>query len=63
MLACIDLAVFKTFSARGRDAVDIAEMVKPGCVAIAELERTVRGLIGAEREQFLADVRRFSTED
>lgn len=63
VLACIDLAVFKTFFARGKDAVDIAEMVKAGCVAIAELERTVRGLIGREREQFLTDVRRFSTED
>ncbi len=62
VLACIDLAAFKTFSARGKDAVDIAAMVKAACVEIDELELLARGLIGSERDDFLADVRRYSDQ-
>ncbi len=62
VLACIDLAVFKTFFARGKDAVDIAEMVKAGCVDTAELTALVRGLIGNERDGFLDDVGRYALE-
>lgn len=62
VLACIDLAVLKTFFARGKDAVDVAEMVKAGCVDLDELTDLVLGLIGEERQSFLADVERFSHE-
>lgn len=62
VLACIDLAVFKTFFARGKDAVDIAEMVKAGCVDTDVLATLVRGLIGIERDAFLEDVGRFALE-
>lgn len=62
MLSCIDLAVYKTFFARPQDAVDIAEMVKAGCIELEALQREVRDLITDERDDFLELVHRFSGE-
>lgn len=46
VLACQDLAVFKAFSARPKDVVDVATMVDLGSVHLADLERSVRALLG-----------------
>lgn len=61
MLSCIDLAVYKSFFARPKDAVDVAEMVRAGCIQLPELGPEVRELIGNERDEFLELVRAFST--
>ena len=47
VLACTDLAVFKAFFARPKDAVDVATMVTAGSVDLPRLERTVAKLLGA----------------
>ena len=60
VLACADLAVFKTFCARPKDAVDVAAMVTAGAVDLDALKRAVEGLLGDERAQFLDRVREFS---
>lgn len=63
VLACADLAVFKAFFARPKDAVDVAAMVLAGAVDLAALERTVRALLGDdERTRFLDRVREFVAE-
>jgi transcriptional regulator with XRE-family HTH domain len=46
VLACQDLAVFKAFSARPKDAVDVATMVALGSVDLDALERSVGALLG-----------------
>jgi len=57
VLACPDLAVFKAFFGRLKDAVDIAAMVAAGSVQLDELRETVGGLLGAdERTDFFARV-------
>ncbi len=57
VLACADLAVFKAFFGRAKDAVDVATMVSTGAVDLAHLRRTVVALLGEdERERFLARV-------
>lgn len=57
ILSCSDLAVFKAFFARAKDAVDVAEMVLAGAVDRAHLERTVVTLLGdGERDRFFARV-------
>lgn len=57
VLACGDLAVFKAFFGRAKDAVDVSEMVRAGAVDLAHLRRTVDALLGeAERERFFARV-------
>ena len=50
VLACQDLAVFKAFSARPKDVVDVATMVALGSVDLDALERSVGALLG-DREQ------------
>ena len=63
VLACSDLAVFKAFFARPKDAVDVAAMVAAGAVDLDALERTVDALLGTEdRRQFLDRVREFVAE-
>jgi hypothetical protein len=60
VLACADLAVFKAFYARPKDAVDVAAMVDAGAVDLAALEYTVEGLLDEdERRQFFNRVREF----
>jgi len=57
VLACPDLAVFKAFFGRLKDAVDIAAMVAAGAVQLEALRDTVSGLLGAdERVDFFARV-------
>lgn len=59
VLACSDLAVFKTFFARPKDAIDIAAMVDTGAVDLDDLEETVGALLdGGDRASFFADVSR-----
>jgi hypothetical protein len=58
VLACPDLAVFKTFFARPKDAVDVATMAAAGAVDLDQLQRSVTALLGDdERAAFLARVR------
>jgi hypothetical protein len=58
VLACPDLAVFKTFFARPKDAVDIATMAAARSVDLDQLERSVSALLGDdERAPFLRRVR------
>ena len=52
VLACDDLAVFKAFVARPKDAVDIATMVAAGSVDIEFLEDTVSLLIGDAEDRY-----------
>lgn len=57
VLACDDLAVFKTFFARPKDVVDVATMVAAGTVDLESLTGSVRALLGgADRSEFLAQV-------
>jgi hypothetical protein len=57
ILACADLAVFKAFFGRAKDAVDVAEMVRVGAVDRDHLHRTVSALLGdGERDRFFARV-------
>ncbi|MFA5886056.1 MAG: hypothetical protein WDA60_19560 [Acidimicrobiia bacterium] len=57
VLACADLAVFKAFFARAKDAVDVATMVAAGTVDLSHLRRTVTALLGdGERDRFFARV-------
>jgi hypothetical protein len=46
VLACQDLAVFKAFSARPKDVVDVATMAALGSVHLGDLERSVGALLG-----------------
>lgn len=59
ILACDDLAVFKAFFARPKDAVDVATMVATGSVDIDVLSETVTLLMGdpSDRSEFFARVR------
>jgi len=58
VLACADLAVFKTFFARPKDGVDLATMAAAGAIDLDALEESVRGLLGSdERADFLTRVR------
>jgi len=59
VLACDDLAVFKAFFARPKDAVDVATMVAAGSIDIDVLEETVEVLIGDpdDRADFFSRVR------
>lgn len=52
VIACADLAVFKAFFARPKDAIDIGSMVRSAAVDLEELRRTVTGLLGEERADF-----------
>jgi hypothetical protein len=57
ILACADLAVFKAFFGRAKDAVDVAAMVVAGAVELSHLRRTVTALLGdGERDRFFARV-------
>lgn len=58
VLACQDLAVFKSFVARPKDVVDVATMVALGSVDLDALERSVRALIGGDepRARFFEQV-------
>lgn len=57
VLACADLAVFKAFFARPKDAVDVATMIATGAVDRDRLEATVVALLGSdERSRFFARV-------
>ena len=57
VLACDDLAVYKAFFNRAKDAVDVAEMVRAGAVDLAHLRRTIEALLGdEERARFFARV-------
>lgn len=57
VLACADLAVFKAFFARAKDAVDVATMVTAGSVDLDHLRRTVVALLGeGARDRFFARV-------
>lgn len=59
VLACTDLAVFKAFFGRPKDAIDIAAMVGVKAVDLRQLDRDVAALLGAsdERAAFFALVR------
>ncbi len=57
VIACPDLAVFKAFFGRAKDAVDVAEMITAGAVDRLHLHRTVTALLGeGERERFFTRV-------
>ncbi len=57
VLACADLAVFKAFFGRAKDAVDVAGMIAVGTVDRDHLHRTVDALLGeGERDRFYARV-------
>lgn len=63
VLACTDLAVFKAFFARPKDAVDVAAMVLAGAVDLAALEGTIEALLGeSDRRRFLDRVQEFVSE-
>ena len=59
VLACADLAVFKAFFARPKDAVDLAMMAAVAAVDVDQLETTVTALLDdpEERRAFFARVR------
>jgi hypothetical protein len=64
ILACPDLAVFKAFFARAKDAVDVAAMVTAGAIDRTHLQRTVTALLGeGERDRFFARVDDALTDD
>lgn len=48
VLGCTDLAVFKAFFARPKDAVDIAAMAEADAVDVELLTATVTGLLGPD---------------
>jgi hypothetical protein len=57
VLACADLAVFKAFFARPKDALDVATMIQAGTVDRRRLEATVVAMLGeAERTRFFERV-------
>jgi hypothetical protein len=63
VLACADLAVFKAFFARPKDAVDLATMAHVGTIDLDELATTVTALLGSdERAAFLARVHEVLSE-
>ncbi|HEY2331370.1 MAG TPA: nucleotidyl transferase AbiEii/AbiGii toxin family protein [Acidimicrobiales bacterium] len=63
VLSCSDLAVFKTFFARPKDAVDVATMAAAGSVDLDQLDRSVSALLGDhERSRFLTRVRELVPE-
>ncbi len=51
VLACQDLAVFKSFFARPKDVVDVATMVSLGSVDLDALERSVGALLGDDEQR------------
>ncbi len=51
VLACQDLAVFKAFSARPKDVVDVATMAALGSVDLGDLERSVGALLGGGEQR------------
>lgn len=59
VLACADLAVFKSFFARPKDAVDIATMAVADAIDLGQLEVQVSMLMGDsdERADFFARIR------
>ena len=59
VLACSDLAVFKAFFGRAKDAIDIAAMVGAKAVDLNQLDRDVAALLGdtEQRAEFFALVR------
>lgn len=59
VLACSDLAVFKAFFGRAKDAIDIAAMVGAKAVDLHQLDRDVAALLGdiEQRAEFFALVR------
>ncbi|MET0904408.1 MAG: hypothetical protein ABWZ52_14320 [Acidimicrobiales bacterium] len=57
VLSCADLAVFKAFFARPKDALDVAMMITAGAVDRRRLQQTVTAMLGdKERERFFARV-------
>jgi hypothetical protein len=57
VLSCADLAVFKAFFARPKDALDVALMIVAGAVDRDLLEATVVAMLGAGgRDRFFARV-------
>ncbi len=58
VLDCSDLAVFKAFFARPKDAVDVAGMAAAGAVSVDALRAIVADLLGSheERKDFFARV-------
>ena len=57
VLSCADLAVFKAFFARPKDALDVAMMITVGAVDRRRLQQTVTAMLGdKERERFFARV-------
>ena len=57
ILACADLAVFKAFFGRAKDAVDVATMITAGTVEQVHLRSTIVALLGeGERDHFFARV-------
>ncbi|NOX31603.1 MAG: hypothetical protein GXP35_16385 [Actinobacteria bacterium] len=59
VLACADLAVFKSFFARPKDGVDLTAMVTAGAIDLIAVERTVATLLGdtASRQGFFDRIR------
>lgn len=62
VLACTDLAVFKSFFARPKDAIDIGSMIRSGSVDLEALRRTVTAFLGDERTAFFALVENATEE-
>lgn len=63
VLSCADLAVFKAFFARPKDALDVATMAQTGSVDLDDLSTTVTALLGGdERADFLDRVRDLAAE-
>lgn len=60
VLACADLAVFKAFFDRPKDALDVAAMVAVGAIDLDSLVDEVEALLGpGERRRFFGRVREF----
>ena len=59
VLACSDLAIFKAFFGRPKDAIDIAAMVGAKAVDLHQLDRDVAALLGdtEQRAEFFTLVR------
>jgi hypothetical protein len=57
VLSCADLAVFKAFFARPKDALDVAAMIAVGAVDRRQLHTTVTAMLGEkERARFFARI-------
>ncbi len=53
VLPCAHLAVFKTFFARPKDFLDVANMVEARTFEVAEVRATIAGLLGDDADELV----------